>query len=194
VSVRERTYVSRTCCSGFNTTLHGQVVNQVVKLTSSEASLRCAKIETLCVSAPCVAEREQRIGRQVPMMLHRALFGSLERFMGVLLEHSVGKLAPWLAPEQVRLLPVGEQQLACAEALMRDLNAAEVRACLDISSESLALRIFRAHANSVPFAVIVGNREVESGSATIRERGGQNRTLQRAEAITFLRTSCTPLQ
>jgi hypothetical protein len=69
-------------------------------------------------------------------MLHRALFGSLERFMGVLLEHSAGKLAPWLAPEQVRVLPVGEQQLACAEALMTDLNAAEVRACLDISSES----------------------------------------------------------
>jgi threonyl-tRNA synthetase len=128
------------------------------------------------------------------MMLHRALFGSLERFMGVLLEHSAGKLAPWLAPEQVSVLPVGEQQVACAEALMRDLNAAEVRACLDISSESLALRIFRAHANGVPFAVIVGNREVESGSATIRERGGQNRTLQGAEAITFLRTYCTPLQ
>jgi threonyl-tRNA synthetase len=63
---------------------------------------------------------------------------------------------------------------------MRDLNAAEVRACLDISSESLALRIFRAHANGVPFAVIIGNREVESGTATVRERGGQNRTLQRA--------------
>jgi threonyl-tRNA synthetase len=132
--------------------------------------------------------------RQVPMMLHRALYGSLERFMGVLLEHSAGKLAPWLAPEQVRVLPVGEQQLACAEVLMRDLNAAEMRACLDSSSESLALRIFRAHANGVPFVVIVGNREVESGSATIRERGGQNRTLQRAEAITFLRASCTPLQ
>jgi threonyl-tRNA synthetase len=132
--------------------------------------------------------------RGVPMMLHRALFGSLERFMGVLLEHSAGRLDPWLAPEQVRVLPVGEQQLAYAQALMRDLNAAEVRACVDVSSESLALRIFRAHANGVPFAMIVGNREVESGSATIRERGGQNRTLQRDEAITFLRTSCVPLQ
>jgi threonyl-tRNA synthetase len=82
----------------------------------------------------------------------------------------------------------------CSGIRVGSLYTACLRACLDISSESVALRIFRAHANGVPFGVIVGNREVESGTATIRERGGQNRTLRRAEAITFLRTSCAPLQ
>lgn len=108
-------------------------------------------------------------------------------------EHSAGKLAPWLAPEQARVLSVGDQQRSCAEALVRELDEAGVRACLDTSSETLALRIFRAHADAVPFAVIVGKREVEAGLATIRERGGQNRTVQWAEAIALVRTSCAPL-
>jgi threonyl-tRNA synthetase len=133
-------------------------------------------------------------GRLVPMMLHRALFGSLERFMGVLLEQSAGRLAPWLAPEQVRVLPVGESQIAQATALMSELGAADVRAGVDTSPESLALRIYRAHADGVPFAVIIGNRELESGSATLRERGGENRTLPRAEVIALLRERCMPLQ
>lgn len=132
--------------------------------------------------------------REVPVMLHRALFGSLERFMGVLLEQSEGKLAPWLAPEQVRVLPVSEQQLIEGQTLMNDLSAAEVRASIDTSSESLALRIFRTHAEGVPFAVIIGNREVESASATVRERSGENRTLQRARAVEVLSEHCAPLQ
>jgi threonyl-tRNA synthetase len=132
--------------------------------------------------------------REAPMMLHRALFGSLERFMGILLEQSAGKLAPWLAPEQVRILPVSTPQLTDAQTLISDLNAAEIRASLDTSAESLALRIFRTHADGVPFAVIIGNREVESGSATIRERNGQNQTLRRAQALELLCEHCAPLQ
>ena len=128
--------------------------------------------------------------REVPMMLHRALFGSLERFMAVLLEQSAGKLAPWLVPEQARVLPVSDPQLTEAQTLTNELSAAEIRASVDASPESLALRIFRAHADGVPFAVIVGNREAESGTATIRERGGQNQTLQRAQAVELLRARC----
>lgn len=132
--------------------------------------------------------------RVVPMMLHRALYGSLERFLGVLLEQSGGKLPPWLAPEQVRVLPVGEPWVAAAAALASDLGAADVRVGLDTSMETLALRVFRAHSDGVPFAVILGNREVASGSATIRSRGGENRTLPRPEAIALLRGSCMPPQ
>ena len=132
--------------------------------------------------------------REVPMMLHRALFGSLERFMGVLLEHSRGKLAAWLAPEQVRVLPVSEQHVPYAQMLISDLRAGEVRAFLDTSSDSLGLRIFRAHSDGVPFSLIAGQREVESGSATIRARDGRNQTLQRGEAVELLRQQCAPLE
>ncbi len=132
--------------------------------------------------------------REVPMMLHRALFGSLERFMGVLLEHSRGKLAAWLAPEQVRVLPVSEQHVPYAQMLISDLRAGEVRAFLDTSSDSLGLRIFRAHSDGVPFSLIAGQREVESGSATIRARDGRNQTLQRDEAVELLRQRCAPLE
>ncbi len=126
----------------------------------------------------------------VPMMLHRALYGSLERFMGMLLEQTAGKLPPWLAPEQVRVLPVGDSPVTAARALVSDLDAAGVRTGVDTSSETLGLRVFRARGDSVPFAVIIGKREVESGSATIRERGGENRTLPMAEAIAWLRGAC----
>ncbi len=131
--------------------------------------------------------------REVPMMLHRALYGSLERFMGMLLEQCGGKLPPWLAPEQVRVLPVTEAHVASAAVVLSELGAAEVRASLDTSSETLALRVFRAHGDGVPFVLILGNRELASDSVTIRERGGGNRTLPRADATAYFRKSCAPL-
>jgi len=130
--------------------------------------------------------------RQVPMMLHRALYGSLERFMGMLLEQCAGKLPCWLAPEQVRVLPVAEAHVASAASVVSELAAAEIRTALDTSSETLALRVFRAHDDGVPFALILGNRELASDSVTIRERGGENRTLPRPEAIAYFRRSCAP--
>jgi threonyl-tRNA synthetase len=132
--------------------------------------------------------------RQVPMMLHRALFGSLERFMGILLEQNAGKFAAWLAPEQVRVLPVSGPQHDYARTLVAELQAGGLRADIDTSAESLAHRIFRAHASGVPFAVIIGNREAAGASATIRERGGQNQTLSRGQAIDLLRERCEPAQ
>jgi threonyl-tRNA synthetase len=132
--------------------------------------------------------------RQVPMMLHRALFGSLERFVGILLEQSAGKLAPWLAPEQVRVLPVNRAQHDYAQTLVAELDAAQIRVNVDTSAESLANRVFQTHASGVPFAVIIGNREAGAGSATIRERSGQNRALPRAQAIDLLRERCKPAQ
>lgn len=129
---------------------------------------------------------------EVPMMLHRALFGSLERFMGVLLEHSRGRLEPWLAPEQVRVLPVGESHGPQARALAAVLDQSKLRVGVDIDHETLALRVHRAHADGVPFVVILGKREVESASATLRERSGGNRTLPQAELADFLVRRCSP--
>ena len=129
---------------------------------------------------------------RVPMMLHRALFGSLERFMGVLLEQSSGALAPWLAPEQVRLLPVAEAHSANSHALVDVLNRSGLRAGLDPGPDTLARRVHRAHADGVPFAVILGDRETAAASAAIRERGGKNRTVAQGEVAEFLAQRCQP--
>jgi threonyl-tRNA synthetase len=130
--------------------------------------------------------------REVPMMLHRALFGSLERFMGVLLEQTRGTLPPWLAPEQVRLLPVGEPHSNIARALVDSLAGSGLRAGVDPGPDTLARRVHRAHVDGVPFAVILGDREIAAGSATIRERGGENRTLAQAEVAEILACRCRP--
>lgn len=130
--------------------------------------------------------------REAPMMLHRALFGSLERFMGILLEHCAGGLDPWLAPEQVRVLPVGEAHSTQARSLADLLDRSQLRVGVDSDAGTLALRIHRAHAEGVPFAVILGGREVGAGSATIRERGGANHTLPQVEATEYLARRCRP--
>ena len=129
---------------------------------------------------------------KVPMMLHRALFGSLERFMGVLLEHCGGRLDPWLAPEQVRVLPVSESHSPQAHALADVLDGSNLSVGVDNDPGTLALRVHRAHADGVPFVVILGQREVDSGSATIRERAGENRTLSQIEVTDFLVQRCSP--
>ena len=105
-----------------------------------------------------------------------------------------GKLAPWLAPEQVRVLPVSGAQHEYAQALVAELDAAQIRVNIDTSSESLANRVFQAHASGVSFAVIIGNRETGAGSATLRERSGQNQALPRGQAIALLRERCKPVQ
>ncbi|HEY6926827.1 MAG TPA: His/Gly/Thr/Pro-type tRNA ligase C-terminal domain-containing protein [Steroidobacteraceae bacterium] len=124
-------------------------------------------------------------------MLHRALCGSLERFLGMLLEQCAGKLPPWLAPEQVRVVPVAAAQVASAAVVLSELGAADIRAGLVVSSETLALRVFRAHSDGVPFVLILRNRELASDSVTIRERGGENCTLSREQAVAHLRRSRT---
>jgi threonyl-tRNA synthetase len=129
---------------------------------------------------------------EVPMMLHRALFGSLERFMGVLLERIRGVLPPWLAPEQVRLLPVGEPHSDFARSFADSLDRSGLRAGADPGPDTLARRVHRAHADGVPFVVILGDREIAAGSATLRERGGENRTLAQAEVAGNLAWRCRP--
>jgi len=112
-------------------------------------------------------------GRQRPAMLHRALFGSIERFLGVLLEHHAGTLPPWLAPEQVMIVPVGSELIDYASALTQRLCNSGVRARLDASSDTLARRIVEAHRAGIPFVAVVGKREQAEGSLSIRDRSGK---------------------
>jgi threonyl-tRNA synthetase len=106
-----------------------------------------------------------------PYVVHRALLGSLERFIGVLIEHYAGAFPFWLAPVQVRILPVGEGHLAAATAIADRLRAAGYRVDTGEPTETIGKRIRAAELEKIPFTVVFGDRESEA-SLAIRERGG----------------------
>ena len=103
-------------------------------------------------------------------MVHRAPFGSMERFCGALIEHFAGNFPMWLAPEQVRLLPINDAVLPFAEEVASKLKAAKVRVTIDGASEKLGAKIRRAELDKVPFVGVIGGREAEEGNVTIRSR------------------------
>jgi threonyl-tRNA synthetase len=105
-----------------------------------------------------------------PVMIHRAVLGSIERFYGVMLEHFAGDLPLWLAPEQVRVLPVSDRFLDAARAVREQLFAAGLRAELDERSEKLGAKIRDGELGKVPVLLVVGQREAESGTASVRVR------------------------
>jgi threonyl-tRNA synthetase len=127
--------------------------------------------------------------RKVPYMLHRALYGSLERFMGILLEQHGRALPLWLAPQQVAVLPVNAEQLDYAQRVALELSAAGLRAELDAREESLANRVADAHALAIPLMLVLGARERAADAVALREAGGQ-RSLPRAEAVAELASRC----
>jgi threonyl-tRNA synthetase len=110
-----------------------------------------------------------------PYVIHRALFGSLERFIGILIEHYGGAFPFWLSPVQVRLIPVAADHRAAADAVRAKLVEAGFRAELDDSDETVGKRIRNAELEKVPFTVVWGDRESEDALA-IRERGGDQST------------------
>lgn len=105
-----------------------------------------------------------------PYMVHRALLGSIERFFGILIEHYAGAFPPWLAPEQIRLLPVSDAQLPFAETLAAQLRAEDARVTVDIHADKLGAKIRRAQGDKIPFMLVIGKREVESGMVAVRSR------------------------
>ncbi len=105
-----------------------------------------------------------------PVMLHRVLVGSMERFMGGLIEHYAGAFPTWLAPEQVRILPVSEPWTRSAASLLADLKLAGVRATLE-SRETLGYRIREAETMKIPYMGVVGEREAEDRTVAVRKRG-----------------------
>lgn len=108
--------------------------------------------------------------RQRPIMIHRAIFGSLERFFGILIENYAGDFPLWLAPIQVRLLPVSEEQVGYAETVATDLKKAGYRVEVDRSGERLGKQIRLSELEKVPVVAVIGKREVESKTLSIRTR------------------------
>lgn len=105
-----------------------------------------------------------------PVMIHRAIAGSLERFVGVLVENFAGDFPLWLAPEQVRILTITDSQLDFAKDLMKDLKAEGIRVKLDSSSEKIGAKIRKCELSKIPYTVILGDREIEAGEVSIRRR------------------------
>ena len=110
-----------------------------------------------------------------PVMIHRAIFGTLERFVGFLIEHFAGAFPLWLAPEQVRVLPITDAQLDAARALHAKLRAAGIRSHVDERNETLNYRIRDGELMKVPYLAVVGGREAEAGAVAVRARGAGNK-------------------
>jgi threonyl-tRNA synthetase len=105
-----------------------------------------------------------------PFMIHRALFGSMERFFGVLVEHYAGAFPLWLAPVQVAVLTITERAGAYAETVLRALRGAGLRVELNAGGDKIAAKIRDAQMQKIPFMLVVGAREMEAGTVAVRER------------------------
>jgi threonyl-tRNA synthetase len=106
-----------------------------------------------------------------PVMIHRAPFGSMERFVAVLLEHCAGKLPLWLIPEQAIILPVSDNYINYAQSVSQLLNNSEIRALIDDRSEKIGRKIRDAELKRIPYMIIVGEKEVNEGTISVRRQG-----------------------
>ena len=124
-----------------------------------------------------------------PVMVHRALLGSIERFFGVLIEHYAGAFPVWLAPVQVVVLPISDKHASYAQAVLEELRRAKVRVQLDDRNEKLNARIRDAQLQKVPFMLVVGDREAQNHSVAVRRRDtGDAGSRPLAEFIGWART------
>ncbi|MFA5252588.1 MAG: threonine--tRNA ligase, partial [Phycisphaerae bacterium] len=108
---------------------------------------------------------------KTPVMIHRAILGSFERFIGILIEHYGGNLPLWLSPEQVGILPISEKSNDYAKVVEEKLKAAQLRVNCDLSDEKIDAKIAKAHGRKLPFMLVVGPKESQSGTVNVRIRG-----------------------
>ena len=131
--------------------------------------------------------------KRAPVMLHRALFGSLERFIGILIEHYEGKFPAWLAPVQVSVLTISEKFEGYAEKVNQVLEVTGLRTELDQSKEKIGYKIRQQTLKKVPFMMVIGANEVETGQVNLRSRSGEQLTFNDIEsALEYLTDQCRP--
>ena len=125
--------------------------------------------------------------KHTPVMIHRAPFGSMERFVAVLLEHTAGRFPLWLAPDQVVVLPISEKFNEYAEQVARQLNDADVRAIVDDRNEKIGKKIRDNELKRIPYMVVVGEKEAQNGEVSVRKQGeGDKGTMKIAEFAEYL--------
>jgi threonyl-tRNA synthetase len=118
-----------------------------------------------------------------PVAIHRAIFGSFERFIGILVEQFAGAFPAWLAPAQVRVLPVSAKHLDYGGQVFARARAAGLRAELDDRSEKLGYKVREAQLHKVPYVLVVGEREARDGTVSVRKRGGEDAGAMALEAF-----------
>ena len=112
--------------------------------------------------------------RHLPVMLHRAIVGSMERFLGILIEHYAGAFPLWLAPQQVVVMNITERQAAYASAVVERLVQAGWRAFEDLRNEKISYKIREHSLQKLPYQVVVGDKEMQAGSVAVRTRSGED--------------------
>lgn len=123
-----------------------------------------------------------------PIMIHRVIFGSIERFIGILTEHYAGAFPLWLAPQQVVILPISEAFQANAEKIKEDLQAANIRASVDKRNEKIGYKIRQAQLKKIPYMLVVGEKEVSSNTVSVRSRkNGDLGSMSLAEFMSTLK-------
>jgi threonyl-tRNA synthetase len=121
--------------------------------------------------------------RKTPVMLHRAILGSMERFIGILIEHHAGNFPVWLAPVQVMVMNISERQTEYAEKVTQALRQAGIRAISDLSNNKITYKIREHSLQKLPYQVVVGDKEVETEVVAVRARGNQDLGQMSLEAL-----------
>ena len=112
--------------------------------------------------------------KKVPVMLHRAVLGSFERFIGVLIEHHAGAMPAWLAPEQAIILNITDKQAKYCTQLQESLKNKGFRVSADLRNEKIGFKIREHTLQKIPYLLVVGDKEVESSTVAVRKRGGED--------------------
>jgi threonyl-tRNA synthetase len=121
--------------------------------------------------------------RRRPVMVHRAILGSLERFIGILIEHCAGAFPTWMAPEQARILTVTEAQDSFAQEALARLRERGTRAGLDLRNEKLGYKVRAAQTEKIPYLLVIGDKEVEARAVNVRLRGGETLGLKTLDEV-----------
>ncbi|MCQ2448350.1 MAG: threonine--tRNA ligase, partial [Oscillibacter sp.] len=124
--------------------------------------------------------------KDVPVMIHRVVFGSIERFIGIITEHFAGAFPTWLAPVQVKVLPVTDRAAEYSEKIANVLNSTGFRAEVDGRNEKIGKKIREATLEKIPYMIVVGDRDMENNTVSVRTRSGEDLGAMSLEAFTEL--------
>ncbi len=111
---------------------------------------------------------------RTPVVIHRAIYGTLERFIGILIEHTAGAFPVWIAPVQARLIPIADRHIAYAQQVMEQLRSLGIRVEMDDSRERMNAKIRDAQLQKIPYMLVVGDKEAAQGAVSVRLRSNEN--------------------
>ncbi|WP_054710327.1 His/Gly/Thr/Pro-type tRNA ligase C-terminal domain-containing protein [Bacillus sp. JCM 19041] len=128
---------------------------------------------------------DEKNENQTPILIHRAIFGAIERFMAILIEHYEGAFPFWLAPVQAVMLPIHSSHGTFAESILKKLEVAGIRVNLDDRNEKFGLKIREAQKQKIPYMLVIGDKEVGNNLVSVRNRKGEQKDMTVEEFIRF---------